>query len=94
MRAIFGDLWILVSALLIYVGLISNSTVVLALGVLVFGAGGVSRLWARVSLEEVEYRRELSETRAFVDETIELDVHLSNGKFVPVPWIEVRELIP
>ena len=94
MRAIFGDLWILVSALLVYAGLISNSTVVLALGVLVFGAGGVSRLWARVSLEEVEYRRELSETRAFVDETIELDVHLSNGKFIPVPWIEVRELIP
>ena len=94
MRAVFGDLWIIVSALLVYAGLISNSTVVLALGVLVFGAGGVSRLWARVSLEEVEYRRELSETRAFVDETIELDVHLSNGKFVPVPWIEVRELIP
>ena len=29
-----------------------------------------------------------------MDETIELDVHLSNGKFIPVPWIEVRELIP
>lgn len=94
MRAILGELWIFVSVLLVYAGLISNSTVVLALGVLVFGAGGVSRLWARVSLEEVEYRRELSETRAFVDETIELDVHLSNGKFIPVPWIEVRELIP
>ncbi len=94
MRAIFGDLWIFVSALLVYVGLISNSTVVLALAMLVFGAGGISRLWARVSLEEVEYRRELSETRAFVGETIELDVHLSNGKFIPVPWIEVRELIP
>ena len=94
MRAIFGDFWLVASAVLVYAGLLSNSTVVLALGVLVLGAGGVSRLWARISLEEVEYRRELSDTRAFVGETIELDVHLSNGKFVPVPWVEVRELVP
>ena len=94
MRAILGDLWVTVSALLVYIGLVSNSTILLALGVLVFGAGGLSRLWARVSLEEVFYRRELSETRAFVGETIELDVHLANRKFVPVPWVGVRELIP
>ena len=54
---------------------------VLALGVLVLGAGGLSRLWARISLEKVEYRRELPQTRAFVDEELELDVHLSNAKF-------------
>ena len=94
MRVVFRDFWVAASLLLVYVGLLSNSTTLLALGVLVFGAGGLSRLWARVSLEEVEYRRELSETRAFVGETIELDVHLTNGKFIPVPWIEVRELVP
>ncbi len=94
MRVIFGDLWIFVSAVLVYVGLLSNSTVLLALAALVFGAGGVSRLWARVALDEVYYRRELSETRAFVGETIELDIHLSNEKFIPVPWVEVRELVP
>ncbi len=94
MRAIFGDFWIIVSAALVYVGLLSNSTVLLALAVLVFGAGGVSRLWARVALEEVLYRRDLSETRTFVGEMIELDVHLSNEKFIPVPWVEVRELVP
>ena len=94
MRLVFGDLWIVGSALMIYVGLLSNSTIVLALGVLVLGAGGVARLWARVALEDVEYSRELSERRAFVGETIDLDIHLANRKFVPVPWVEVRDLIP
>lgn len=94
MRVVFSDFWIPASLLLVYVGLLADSTVILALGALVFGVGGLSRLWARVSLEEVVYSRELSETRAFVDETIELDVHLVNGKFIPVPWVEVRELVP
>ena len=94
MRAVFGDFWLLVSAVIIYVGLLSNSTVVLALGVLVLGAGGASRLWARVALEEVTYTRTLSETRAFVGETIAMEIELANRKFVPVPWVEVRELIP
>lgn len=94
MRAIFGDFWLMASGVIIYVGLLSNSTVVLALGVLVLGAGGASRLWARVSLEQVTYTRTLSETRAFVGETIDVDIELANHKFVPVPWVEIRELIP
>lgn len=94
MRAVFGDFWLPVSGVIIYVGLLSNSTVVLALGVLVLGAGGASRLWARVALEEVTYTRTLSETRAFVGETIAMEIELANRKFVPVPWVEVRELIP
>ena len=94
MRSIFGELWLAASLAIVYIGLVANSTVVLALGVLVFGAGGLSRLWARVSLEEVEYRREIPQTRAFVDEVIELNVQLSNAKFLPVPWVEVRELVP
>ena len=79
---------------MVYLGLLSSSTIVLALGVLVFGVGGISQLWARVSLEEVEYRRELSESHAFAGETIEMTVCLTNGKIIPVPWLEVRELIP
>ncbi len=94
MRVVFGDFWLPVSGVIIYVGLLSNSTVVLALGVLVLGAGGASRLWARVALEEVTYTRTLSETRAFVGETIAMEIELANRKFVPVPWVEVRELIP
>ena len=90
MRAIFGDFWLLASGMIIYAGLLTNSTVVLALGVLVLGAGGASRLWARISLEEVTYTRTLLESRAFVGETIGVEVELANHKFAPVPWIEVR----
>ena len=94
MRAIIGDFWLLASGLIIYAGFVTNSTVILALGVLVLGAGGASRLWARISLEEVTYTRTLSESRAFVGETIDVEIELANHKFAPVPWVEVRELIP
>ncbi len=94
MRALIGEVWLTASAILAAVGLLADSTVLLALGVLLFGTGGASRLWARISLEDVEYRRELAESRAFVGETVRLRLHLSNAKFLPVPWVEVREQLP
>lgn len=94
MRFLLGEFWVLGSIILVVIGLLSDSTVGLALGLLLFAAGGLSRLWARVSLDEVEYRREVSESRAFLGETLEMSIHLSNNKVVPVPWLEVREAVP
>ena len=94
MRGLVTEAWIMASALLAAVGLVAQSTVLLALGVLLFGTGAAARLWARISLEDVTYRRDLPEKRAFVGETLPLRLHLSNGKFLPVPWIEVREQVP
>lgn len=94
MRTLFGDLWLPGSVVIAYAGLIANSTIVLALGILLFSAAGLARLWSRVSLENVTYRREISERRAFVGETLEFNVYLTNDKAIPVPWIEIRELIP
>ena len=94
MRALIGEVWLTASAILAVVGLLADSTVLLALGVLLFGTGGASRLWARVSLEDVAYRRELAENHAFVGEVVRLRLYLSNEKFLPVPWVEVREQLP
>ena len=94
MRALIGEVWLTASAMLAVVGLLADSTVLLALGVLLFGTGGAARLWARVSLEDVTYHRELTESRAFVGETVQLRLHLSNEKFLPVPWLEVRDQLP
>jgi uncharacterized protein (DUF58 family) len=94
MRALIGESWLLASFSIAAVGLIANSQVLLALAVLLFGTGAVSRLWARVALEEVTYDRTLSSRRAFVGESIGVRLGLRNAKVIPVPWIEVREQVP
>lgn len=94
MRSVFGEAWVTVSALLVAIGLLAESVPLVGLGVLVLGTGAVARLWARLSLEEVTYRRELGDRRAFAGEAITLRLELANGKLLPVPWIEVREQLP
>jgi uncharacterized protein (DUF58 family) len=94
MRALLSESWLTASLLLVVIGLTIESVPLLGLGALVLGAGGASRLWSRLSLEDVEYRRELSEHRAFVGERVSLTMHLKNDKVLPVPWLEVRERLP
>ena len=94
MRVLIEDSWLLASSVLIGIGLLASSPVVIILGMLVLGASTAGRLWARVSLEEVHFTRELSDRRLFVGETAELRLTLENRKGVPVPWLELREQLP
>lgn len=94
MRSLLGEAWVGGSAALVIIGLVAASVPLVGLGMLVAATGGLARLWARLSLEEVRYERELSERRVFVGEEIELRIRLANGKALPVPWLEVQELLP
>ena len=94
MRGLLTEAWIPGSVALVVVGLLAESIPLVGLGALVLGTGGVARLWSRVSLEGVEYRRELGERRAFVGERVQLRVRIANRKPLPVPWLEVRERLP
>lgn len=94
MRSLLADAWISGSLVLIFAGLVVESTPLIGLGALVIGVGGVARLWTRLSLEEVKYSRKLSERRVFVGEEVTLWLQLANRKLLPVPWLEVRERLP
>jgi uncharacterized protein (DUF58 family) len=94
MRSVFRESWVSVTIVLLLLGLAAQSVPLLGLGVLVFGTGGMARLWARVSLEQVQYRRVLGNRRVFMGETVEVRLRLTNAKRIPVPWIEVREYLP
>ena len=94
MRSLLTDAWVSGCIALVFAGFVVESVPLVGLGALVLGAGGASRLWARLSLEQVEYRRELSERRAFVGEEVELRLRIANRKWLPVPWLEVRERLP
>ena len=54
----------------------------------------VARIWSRLSLARVFYRRELSHDRAFPGEAIDLTVILENRKILPILWLEVSEPLP
>jgi uncharacterized protein (DUF58 family) len=94
MRAIIAETWILAALVLAWLGFASGSTTLVLIAAMVFGAGGISRLWSRVSLERVTYTRRLSDRRVFVGEEVQLEITVDNAKVVPVPWIEVRETLP
>ncbi|MSQ36679.1 MAG: DUF58 domain-containing protein [Dehalococcoidia bacterium] len=94
MRSLFGELWVQSSVLFVVLGLNAGSVALVGLGVLIFGAGGLARLGAMFSLDRVRYTRVVSETRAFVGESLAVRLRLANEKRVPVPWVEVREQLP
>lgn len=94
MRSLVADAWLLVSVLLAGIGFAAGSVPLIALGAMIFSTGGVARLWSRISLEQVVYRRTLSEHRVFVGERVEATLILENRKTLPVPWMELRETLP
>lgn len=86
--------WLWLAAVLIVAGMATGHRILLAFGGLVALAGGASWLWNRLALQRVDYERKLSQGRAFIGETVELTVTLTNRKVVPLPWIEVVDEIP
>ena len=94
MRSLVTDAWLLASALLAGIGFASGSLALIVIGSMIFCTGGAARLWSRISLEQVVYRRTLSEHRVFVGETVQATLILENRKTLPVPWMELRETLP
>ena len=94
MRGLVSESWLVGSGFIVGVGMLAESTVMIALGVLLFSTGAFARLWSRLSLAAVTYTRDLSMRRAFVGETVDVRTRLTNAKLLPVPWIELREQVP
>ncbi len=94
MRLIVREAWLVVAGTLGWLGVVSGSTALIVIAAMVLVAGGVSRLWARLSLDRVRYARQLSERRVFVGEQVEVEFSVLNEKVVPIPWLELRESLP
>lgn len=90
----FNDAWIFLAVVLTLVGLALDSAVLTTASVLLLVVAGTSWLWAATSLRGLSYHRRFSEIRAFQGETIELTLELHNAKWIPQPWVTVRDLFP
>jgi len=53
-----------------------------------------SHIWARLSLEEIDYRRDVSPDHVFVGDELELTITIENRKPLPLPWLRALDLVP
>ena len=62
-------------------------------GVLVGLVVVVQSIWSRYGLRELEYERHISADRVAWGERIELDLVVRNAKALPLPWLQIDDLV-
>jgi uncharacterized protein (DUF58 family) len=89
-----GGAWIVITVLLVILALVLKQPALLVVALLFFLTSGVARLWSTYALKRLEYRLELSERRVYFGENINIEISLSNSKFLPLPWISLEVEVP
>lgn len=90
----FTDAWIVIAVVLILIGTLLNNSFLTDAAILLLLTAGLSWLWARYSLAGLVYERRFSEQRAFIGETIDLSLEVTNNKPLPLPWLSIRDNFP
>ncbi|HOG46929.1 MAG TPA: DUF58 domain-containing protein [Anaerolineae bacterium] len=90
----FSEAWLLLAALALVVGLVAGRPGLTVLGALLAAAAGASWGANRWALHGVEYRRRLSERRAFAGETLTLELSVANRKLLPLSWLRIEDECP
>jgi uncharacterized protein (DUF58 family) len=86
--------WFSLPLFLLCVGLVAGSGPLIGLSVFLLLAGLVASYWSRHVLDKLHYERIIPENRAFAGEKMSITLRLANDKLLPVPWVEVRDLVP
>ena len=51
-------------------------------------------IWGKYCLNNLRFQRELSEKRVLFGEEITMAVAIENSKLLPLPWLEVEDVVP
>ncbi len=86
----FREAWLGVGVFLVFVGFAAEEPSIGLIGAVIVILGAVARYWSKHLFDRVTLTRVPSEWRAFIGETIGVDVELSNQKPLPLPWYEWR----
>ncbi len=89
----FNAIWFYGSAVLLLLGMALRQPALSILAFLTLLTAGSSKIWSRHALDNVTYRRHLSNTRVFRGESVEMTAELVNHKWLPLPWIEVEDQV-
>ncbi len=86
--------WLPIPLFMLAVGLVSSNGPLIGLGAFVLMAALVAKTWSDHVFDMLRFERRIPENRAFAGEKLNMTLRLINDKFLPVPWIELRDLVP
>jgi uncharacterized protein (DUF58 family) len=75
-------------------GLAISSGPLIGLAAFILIAALVSKTWSEHVFDRLRFERWMPENRAFAGEKLQMTLRLVNDKFLPVPWIEMKDLVP
>ncbi|MGQ9676077.1 MAG: DUF58 domain-containing protein [Chloroflexota bacterium] len=90
----FGEVSLYIVGFLLLASVVLRNGPLFIFSLVLLLMAAVSWLWDRYCLDKVEYRRELSQKRAFFGEEIQLVVEMVNRKPLPLAWLEAQDEIP
>jgi uncharacterized protein (DUF58 family) len=88
------DRWILIFIVCIYLGLVLDSPLLMALPISLMVILGLAAWWRRHSLDRVTYRRRFQYTRAFPGESFPVKIEIENRKLLPLTWLRTVDPWP
>ena len=89
-----NEVWLLVSVVILFIGLVASQGLLLVLGALSLIVSLVAKYWDRFAFQKVTHFRTLSNTRAFVGDSVEYVITLSNEKVLPLIWLDIQDAFP
>lgn len=87
-------MWPFAAVLVMVVAVAIDQIVIALVAGTVLTAGVFAWAWARWSLERLLFSYTLSQTHAFVGETVELALRFENRKLLPLPSLRMRLILP
>lgn len=90
----FSEFWILIAGILVFIGLVASQGLFLVVGAIVIIITLAARLWDKYSFSRVVHGRIISRNRAFIGDTLEYSVTLSNDKILPLIWVDILDPFP
>lgn len=85
--------WYLLGSALLILGIPFHQPLLVVVGLLGLLVVGVTDIWARYCLRDVEYKRQMSEQRVLFGEQVTLSISVENAKLLPLPWLECDDAI-
>ncbi|MEA3346212.1 MAG: DUF58 domain-containing protein [Chloroflexota bacterium] len=86
--------WKFLLGSLFFLSILLREPTLLLLDLLLVLAALTSALWKRYGLARVTYRRRLGSKRLFFGDETTLDVEITNGKLLPLPWLKAEDHFP
>lgn len=92
--AVARDLFVILLIVVMIVGAATGSALVVGLSGLAFVVTITARVWAALSLQDLNYSIVSETTHAVVGDEIEISLNVENRKPLPLPWLRISEFIP